>query len=214
MTVRGKRAHITSGGEAIIIARSLEYPRLQRTKLAAKLQDEFEAAGYDIPQMEVLERKISKYRNQAEAGQQENPWSMATLDDYPIPPEAIPAVLDVWKFRVAREEGFTIREAKWASRYSVLVTDMEDLSFIANLYAHTELMSVFIHRPFDSTVLDKLLMDLVARKVRVTPDGKGFTRITGQDIRKEYAHISREKSESEYIKARKELGGHKNGGTS
>ena len=161
MTKRGKRANITPDGEATIIARALERPRLQRTALAEKLQVEFEGLGYDVPEIEVLERKISWYRNHATDDPQEKPWSTATLDNnYPIPPEALPLVLKVWKLCIEKGQGFTIREAKWAARLSGLLVDIETLSYKASQYARTELLYQLIDRPFDSNNLDRLLMGL------------------------------------------------------
>ncbi len=166
MAKKGKRANITPDGEAIIMAGALEYPRLPRTKLAEKLQTEFERQRYDIPEIEVLERKISWYRNHAEAGPLEKPWSTATIDRYPelnieFPtPEALSRVLKVWKLRIERGDTFTIREAKWAARLSGLLEDTEKLSYKAGQYARTELMFELIGRPFDSIELDRSLMGL------------------------------------------------------
>jgi hypothetical protein len=94
---------------------------------------------------------------------QEKPWSTASLDrpdSYPIPPEALPAVLKVWKSCIDKGRDFTIREAKWAARLSALEQDPERLFFLASRHARTELMFELIGRPFDSTGLDRLLMGL------------------------------------------------------
>ena len=127
----------------------------------------------------------------------DKPWSMATLDQYPIPPEAIPAVLEVWKSRIqskashiiseskerARISGytgdvptgidseaqtslmtskadFTIREAKWVAQLSAIKTTTQELDYLANLYASTELIWQLMGKPFDSTALDRHLMGL------------------------------------------------------
>ncbi|MBN2186018.1 MAG: hypothetical protein JW732_01025 [Dehalococcoidia bacterium] len=166
MTVKGKRAHITLDGKSLIIARSLESPPMQRTKLAESLQTEFEALGYDIPEIEVLERKISWYRNHAEGGTLEKPWSMAVLNNYrelnieSPTPEALLAVLKVWKLRIAQELGFTIREAKWAARLSRALEDIKNLSRYASRYARLELIYQLIGRPFNTTQLDKEIMTI------------------------------------------------------
>jgi len=44
------------------------------------------------------------------------PWSMATLKDYPLPAESIPAVMRVWRYAIVTGETLTIRQAKWVSR--------------------------------------------------------------------------------------------------
>jgi hypothetical protein len=164
MIRKGKRAHISEDGEAIIMARSLEVDksglRPQRTILAEKLQTEFEGKRYDVPQIEVLERKISWYRRHAETDPLEKPWRMDTLDEYPIPPEAVPSVLKVWKSRIDNGDTLTIREAKWAARLSGHLPDIEKLSYKASHYARTELMFQLLGRPFDSTEVDRSLMGL------------------------------------------------------
>jgi hypothetical protein len=58
----------------------------------------------------------------------DRPWSVVTLAEYEIPPEALPTVLKMAvHFRQREEEGegrrMTIREARWAARLS----SMEDL---------------------------------------------------------------------------------------
>jgi hypothetical protein len=160
MAQRKKRAHIMPDGEGLIFEWALNNRLEKRTQLAEKLQAEFEKRKWDVPEIEVLERKISWYRNHAEAGPLEKPWSMATLDEYSLPPQAVPAVLKVWKFRTEGETTFTIREAKWAARLSGLIEDIPGLSARANQYARLELIYEVLKLPFDSTDLDRLLMGL------------------------------------------------------
>lgn len=174
MIRKGKRAHITPDGEALIINRALGYPRLQRTMVAENLQSEFESEGYGIPEIEVLERKISWYRNHAEAGPLEKPWSMATLDDYPISPSALPEVLRIWALRTEQQQGFTIREAKWAARFSAFIlgeVGRLEISTLASRYARLELICQLISRPFDSTIYDRQLMGL---KIEAISDLRDF----------------------------------------
>ena len=91
--------------------------------------------------------------------------------------EAIPTVLTVWRFRAENEAGFTVREAKWVSRLSALFQqdilstsqqnilsapqkDIEMLYEAASSYARTELLSMVMNQPFDSTAIDRVLMCL------------------------------------------------------
>lgn len=159
MAKKDKRAKITDENQAMIMQYALKTPRIPRTKLAEQLQTELDWEG-PSPEVEVLERKISWFRNHATDGPQDKPWSTATLDKYPIPPESLPAVLRVWKSCIEKEVGLTIREAKWVARLSAIQQDIEKLSFIASRYARTELMFEIINRPFESIGLDRLLMGL------------------------------------------------------
>lgn len=76
-------------------------------------------------------------------------WSLAYLGD--IPPEALPAVLEVW-LRTRKEISyFTIREAQWVSRLYPLFKlrigqadigyDIEKLRRVAKFYAQEELLT-------------------------------------------------------------------------
>ena len=156
----GTRATITLAGRAHIMKRALERPRTQRTELARALQKEFKAQGQDVPEVEVLERMISRFRNHEADDPQDKPWSTAKLDDYPVPPEALAVVLRVWKSRREKRSDLTIREAKWAARFAGLIADTEKLSTTARRYARTELMFELTGNDFDSTTLDHFLMDV------------------------------------------------------
>jgi len=138
MTVKGKRARITSDGRAHIVTRALEHPRIQRTELARKLQNELEAMGHDMPQLEVLERMISEFRN-TPSNPLDKPWSVITLAEHDIPPEALPKVLEIFIDKL-KSEGvhLTIREARWIARLSFVLKDTEMLYGYALEYAGVE----------------------------------------------------------------------------
>ncbi len=123
------------------------------------------------PSLSAVQKVLALVRKNASKlpeDPEDKPWSMATLDRPdipPIPPEALPAVLNVWKLRIDSEEwnfSFSIREAKWAARLSALmpdlIPDIETLSTRASQYARTEILYQLIGRPFDSRGLDSLLM--------------------------------------------------------
>ena len=137
MIKKGKRARITPDGEALIVSRALESHRLQRAVLAEKLQAEFEKRNYAVPQLEVLEKRISKYRNHQESPQ-DKPWSTTTLDAYPIPPEALPQVLALWMLRLKKKKSLTIREAKWAARLSATELGAETARTWIQSHKHPE----------------------------------------------------------------------------
>ncbi|MFP3880585.1 MAG: hypothetical protein ACLFVA_06495 [Dehalococcoidia bacterium] len=129
MTIKGQRAWIRDDEELQICRYTLEFRHMQRTELAGKIQAEVHWPGKP-PEIEVLERKISKYRKHAVDHPEDRPWSMATLDKYPIPPQAIPAVLACWKQRVESSGTLTIREAKWVSKLYALMADEVRQSFV------------------------------------------------------------------------------------
>jgi len=168
MTVKGKRAYIPPEAEGIIITRALEYPRLKRTPLAEKLQKELQSKKYDVPEIEVLERKISKYRQRVTADPQDKPWSTATLDNYPIPPEALSSVLQAWVYTQEKMDGmFTIRHAKWVSRLYAAIKDIRELTRLASSYATSELIGEISKKTtFNSSPLDLQLYALTKVELR------------------------------------------------
>lgn len=67
----------------------------------------------------------------------DRPWTIQSMgiDKYRIPPEALPAVLQVWFLAKQKRRTFTIRDAQWAGRLYAAVTDIEALfqySFLAS----------------------------------------------------------------------------------
>ena len=129
MTTKGSRAWIGDDEELQICHYTLEFRDMRRTKLAEKIQTEVHWLG-KLPEIEVLERKISRYRKHAIDYPEDKPWSMATLDKHPVSPETIPAVLACWKRRVQSGTILTIREAKWVSRLYALMADEVHQSFV------------------------------------------------------------------------------------
>jgi hypothetical protein len=157
MISRGKRAKITPKGRELIILRSLEDPRIPRTILAEQLQRELEASGEDVPQVEVLERHISKHRNHATDNPQDKPWTTATLDKYPISPEVIPFLVNTG---LDLPRPITIRYAKWASRlYAVTRDDEKSLADFADVYQWKERIAELDGVAFNSLPLDIELMN-------------------------------------------------------
>lgn len=111
------------------------------------------------PSLSAVQKVLATVRKPHD-NPQDKPWSTATLDSYPIPPEVLSVVLKVRKLCIEKGQGFSIREAKWVARLSALEQDTERLSFKASRHARTELMFELIGRPFDSTELDRSLMGL------------------------------------------------------
>lgn len=84
---------------------------------------------------------------------QDQPWSAASIERYPIDREALPVVLKLGLYRLSKyKHELTIREAKWASRLSAMhktVTNawaekaavMEKLSLLSFAYAYNDKVS-------------------------------------------------------------------------
>ena len=155
MIERQKRVKITPDTKILVFQRAVEQPRIQRTALAEKLQVEIHGRKEPVPQLEVLERMISHYRNHAEDDPQEKPWGIAALKDNPIPPLALPFVLQEYKRHVDEGTVFTIRQAKWAAQLSAIGHPN-----LIDIIAKTEQMYGILGQQPDFEVFDKLLAGL------------------------------------------------------
>jgi hypothetical protein len=136
----GTRARIPLGSRAIIMARAVETPRISRKELAKKLQNELQEKGFDVPEIEVLERMISEYRNKIINGPEDEPWSLLTLTNFDIAAEALPIVFDLWAYALREyQKPLTIREMKWAARlYRIIENNIEELLISSIRYAAYE----------------------------------------------------------------------------
>jgi len=113
------------------------------------------------PSLSKIQKLIAPVKAKlGEPSEEDEPWCMGTLDESSISPDAVLAVLKVWKLRLAREQRFTVREAKWAARLSKLAKDTEQLSTQANEYAYCEYLYELVGRPFDSILLDMFYMGI------------------------------------------------------
>lgn len=164
-----KNPIITEGVEALIAQFHSRHPSWKakdvQTKVSQVLHNRNPKLPPSWPGLSAVQKVLANVRKKQKElsnDPQEKPWNMATLDDYPISPEAIPAVLEVWKSRIEQKQGFTIREAKWAARLSALprLKDIKKLSSRASQYARLELIYQLIDRPFNSTMIDGLLLYL------------------------------------------------------
>ena len=133
-----KRAKITYGNETKIKEYALKHRTMKRTALAEKLQKEVKWDG-PAPEVEVLERKISQYRNPLSLSSLDMPWGLASLADNPIPPEVLPKVLEIFVVKLLSEGvHLTIREAMWIARFASLPVYRENLYLIGIHYARSE----------------------------------------------------------------------------
>jgi len=95
-----------------------------------------------IPKVGTIQKEIQKcYKS---LGDIDKPWSVQSLSDFPISPEALPTVLRLWvRRRELLGRDLTIRQAQWVARLYALAKDIHisDLAFIADRYADHEGMS-------------------------------------------------------------------------
>ncbi len=136
---RGTRARIPPLSRAHIMRRAIDEPRIPRKELAKKLQQELKHQGFDVPEIEVLERMISKYRNEITDAPEDKPWNLLTLSDYDISADALPVVFELWAHALREwKRPLTIREIKWAARLYRIQDDLSELLMLSTQYAAYE----------------------------------------------------------------------------
>ena len=106
----------------------------------ALIRDEAERL---LPGLSSIQKYLKNTKGNYDKEQEEdNPWSLSSLTNFPIPPEALPSVLEVWLRTRYEFLYFTIREAKWVSRlYPMLKDDIVGLKRVAGFYAQEELLN-------------------------------------------------------------------------
>ena len=169
------RGHlITPQVEALVASIHRKHPKWKAptvcTVVRSILRKRNPQSPKNWPSLSAVQKILATVRKGVtETKLQDQPWSMGTLTDDQIPYEAVPAVLNVWKYKVARNESFTIRQAKWAARLSGLpkfdgtynMRRLRRLAAMSNAYA--ELEAVYEdagHSTFDAGVLDRLIMGI------------------------------------------------------
>jgi hypothetical protein len=86
---------------------------------------------------------------------QQRPWTMVSLNDYPLPDDAIPHLMQVWRYCRHTDEKFTIRQAKWVSRiYRMLPQMLSLLWSISYIYSKKEELSIMSGIPCDTFMDD------------------------------------------------------------
>jgi|GEM_PF-3252012 len=140
-----------------ICARALMLPLIPRGTLATALKYEIEAeerVDWRIPSYDNLVKIISSARNHHSP--LDEPWSLSCLakKEYPIPSEALPTVMEVYRKRLAENDVLTIREALWIGRLYGVIEPKDLVYDWAFRYAIHEIISEESEKPFKSRELD------------------------------------------------------------
>jgi len=111
--------------------------------------------GEVVPSEETIEKLISRARNH-EDSPLDQPWCVGYLSKYPIPPEALPIVMDMYQSSLNMEgQRFTIRVALWVARLSQLIDDGDFLMRLVFLYAEREHIYWILDMPIDTIDIDR-----------------------------------------------------------
>jgi hypothetical protein len=131
--------------------RQLPEHRLPIRVLAAEIQKQLGKQSGQVailPQVSTIEKKIQKYNK--EPTKLDGPWSISSLPEFPIAPEALPTVIELWlSKRDHLNCDLTIREAQWVGRLYAVAKNMplHLLSLIVDMYANSERMAELLNIP-------------------------------------------------------------------
>jgi len=146
--------------------RTTDYEPVSK-EVRASVVRQLEKEGYtesEIPKLRTFQEYLRRARKRQITLEQESkvdeqkPWNMQTLDEFPLPPESIPQVLQVWRYSVNLGAKFTIRHAKWASRLYSQVSDTTKLWFVSRRYCREEELALLTDTKMKIFMLDSFLV--------------------------------------------------------
>ena len=191
-----RRAQIGTEQEAKIAGYALDFRDMNRTKLAEKIQAEVKWPGKP-PEIEVLERKISSYRKDPDLAE-DRPWTLDSLRDHPLPPEALPKVFQIWFDMQASSNSppVTIREAKWIARFSGMTDHLESVRVAADTCAQLELIGELTQTPQLSSASTMYLIYSLATRM----PKKAFDELAPLIAREKIAYDTARKRVTEILR--------------
>ena len=167
-------------------------------EIKREISEDEKLKGERIPAPATLVKWIQKYGKIS--SDEDKAWTVASLGEYPIPPEALSTILQLWIWMLD-EEGMvmSIREAKWAARFYAAVNagaknvenPLRSLSYFARAYATTEMIAEMTKSPLDmGSSFDSTLWVLVtgrqinlelAEKIFRRPEPRVYYRTTEKE---------------------------------
>lgn len=136
-------------------------------EVRASVVRQLEKEGYtesEIPKIRTFQEYLRLARKrqinlqlESKADEQQ-PWNMQTLNEFPLPPESIPHLLQLWRYSINLGTEFTIRQAKWASRIYAQVKDTTELWLSSRIYSQEEELSLLSEVPMRIFELDNVLV--------------------------------------------------------
>lgn len=216
---------ITEQIQQLIVDTYLEHPDWVAKQVQKAVDDEVRRKGLATqgPGLSAVQKKLAAYRSsfnkQASLKTFKTPWSLGSLCDDDISPDATPVILAVQKLRRLREEApLTVPEAKWVARlyrfvHPILQTDalqpavnedkLNDLSIWAQWYAARELAAKVANIPLDTSDFDLAMaagrMEIIAKFLGTTNTvSEVVKRTLGQKLTREFEQKVFGKSLDEY----------------
>lgn len=111
-----------------------------------------------MPKLRWVQLVIEKAQKNLANETEDIEWSFGSLNQFPIPPYALPLVLHVWEIEMKLDRRMTIRQVKWATQLSSVVTNRFQLHKWAKNFASQELICIASGKPFDATKFIHILI--------------------------------------------------------
>lgn len=145
---------ITDKTREVITKIYLDHPDWRAKEVQHAVNIELKGKG---PGLSAVQKELTKIRK-SPSRPFDKPFSLASLAEYDIPPEARPAVMSAYKRRLAEDDVLTIREALWIGRLYGVIEPKDLVCDYAFLYATEEMVSEIRGKPFDSRDLDIVMI--------------------------------------------------------
>jgi len=143
----------------VIVGEAVKDRKKPRRQLMVELQNIIESMGEIVPAEETLEKLISFARNHPVSPLDE-PWSLGSLAEHDIPPEALPVVMCIYEKRLRElEQHFTIREALWIARLHKTIDDPIFLERFASAYAIRDQIDWILDSQVNTRGFDFILLN-------------------------------------------------------
>ena len=162
-----------------VTALKLVHPGMKAKEITASLRhylvneysslEEYAGSDIDVIERTVEQERISqsaiiKHLTEVNRGiktpsELEKPWNLGMSNRYPVPPDALPVLLDILASdNIPKEdEGVTVRQALWIGRLYRIVHKSELLYTIVRHYAFWERVCEISNIDFDSAEYDRIL---------------------------------------------------------
>lgn len=148
--------------KSFVIDEAVNNPKEPRQALYFRLKTAIEEMGEIPPAEETAYKLISDARHTPTKFNE--PWTLASLSEkgHNLPPEAINAVVQVYRYASNTGELFSVGQAEWVSRLYTLFPDYSDnpglLWYWSSEYSHQERLSILANdknNKMDSSLLDR-----------------------------------------------------------
>jgi hypothetical protein len=140
--------------KALIARVYLQKPKQKAPEVCFKVwqitHKENPALPKNWPSLSSIQKELARIRRgMNEPSPEDKPWTLDTLRDKPLPPEALPKVFQIWLYKQINSTSppLTIREARWIAQLSSMTEDIELLRLVAEMCAERELIGDLTNTP-------------------------------------------------------------------